>query len=424
MHRKNQRPASILLAAAATLLLAVPAARAETDITYQLWGSPAEAEVWQKLAQQFETLHPDIKVKVEVSDWDSYWEKIRVLMAGGTPPDIFAMDAPLYPDWQSRGVLLNLQPFLDAEPHLLDGIYPIALQAYKLPDGYYGLPRDFQTIVLYYNKDMFDAAHVGYPTADWTYDDFRKAAKTLTRDVNGDGTIDQWGFWAEVVDPEPYWGPVVWSYGGDIVDAAAAKTLIGSEPAMQAWHFIADMWLKDKSMPTEEQLRQYGEDGFQAGIAAMGVSGHWSVPDYAGQKFKWGVAPLPKGPAGRVTSVNSAGFVIAKASKHPKEAWAFVKFAIGEQGQSALAKIGLAVPILKSVAESPAYLGQSSAPIDHKLFIDALQYAHLKPTFRGYEEWSSAVGDAIHNAWTGAASIDEAVQEAVQNGDDVLAKNR
>jgi multiple sugar transport system substrate-binding protein len=413
-----------LAALAIGMLTAVDAAQAETEITYQLWGSPAEAEVWQRVAQEFEAQHPDIKVKVEVNDWDSYWEKIRVLMAGGTPPDVFAMDAPLYPDWQSRGVLLNLQPFIDAEPGLLDDIYPITLEAYKTKDGYFGLPRDFQTIVLYYNKDMFDAAGVGYPTADWTYDDFRKAAKQLTKDANGDGAIDQWGFWAEVVDPEPYWGPVVWSYGGDIVDLDHGKTLIGSDKAMQAWHFIADMWLKDKSMPTTEQLQQYGTDGFQAGIAAMGVSGHWSVPDYAGSKFKWAVAPLPKGPAGRITSVNSAGFVIAKASKHPKESWEFVKFAFGPVGQAELAKIGLAVPIRKSIAEGPAYLDQTSAPIDHKLFIDALQYAHLKPVFRGYEEWSAAVGDALNSAWTEQAGVDDAIQDAVQNGDDVLVKNQ
>ena len=66
-------------ALAATLLLTAIAAQAETEITYQLWGSPQEGEVWQKVAKEFEAQHPDIKVKVEVNDWDSYWEKIRVL---------------------------------------------------------------------------------------------------------------------------------------------------------------------------------------------------------------------------------------------------------------------------------------------------------------------------------------------------------
>ena len=165
---------------ALAVLLCTSAAQAQTKITYLLWGSPQEGEVWNKIATSFEAAHPDIDVTVEVADWDSYWEKLRVQMAGGTPPDIFARDAPLYPDWQSRGVLLNLQPYLDKEPTLLDGVYPITLSAYKTADGIYGLPRDFQTIVLYYNKDMFDAAGQAYPNENWTWDDFRAAAKALT----------------------------------------------------------------------------------------------------------------------------------------------------------------------------------------------------------------------------------------------------
>lgn len=75
-------------------------------------------------------------------------------------PPIFlpAMDAPYYPDWASRGVLLNMQPHIDASPGMLDGLYPGPLQTYQRSDGVYDLPRDFQTIVLFYNKDMFDAA--------------------------------------------------------------------------------------------------------------------------------------------------------------------------------------------------------------------------------------------------------------------------
>ena len=412
-----------LTASALTMIAASGIAHAETDITFQLWGSPAEGAVWATIAAEFEAANPDIKIKVEVSDWDSYWEKIRVLMAGGTPPDVFAMDAPLYPDWQARGVLLNLQPYLDADPTALDGVYPITLEAYKTPEGYFGLPRDFQTIVLYYNKDMFDAAGLAYPTDTWTWDDLRANAAKLTLDKDGDGKTDQWGFWAEVYDQEPFWGSVIWSFGGDIVDAAQGKTLIGSPQAAAGFEFIRAMWMDDHSMPTQSQLAQYGYDGFLAGISAMGVSGHWSVPDYAAQPFKWDVAPMPIGPAGRVTGVNSAGFVIAKDSKNPDAAWAFVKFATGEVGQSELAKIGLAVPIRASVATSDAYLKQA-VPINHQMFVDALSYARVKPVFKGYEEWSAAVGDALATIWSGDAEIADALAEAVDAGDAALAKNQ
>src|SRR5512142_1239520 len=122
---------------------------APTQITFMAWGSPEELDVWQKIVDECQAAHPDIRVKVDVSDWESYWDKLKTLYAGGTPPDVFAMDGPLYPDWQSRGVLLNLQPYIDKSPGLLDGLYPNTLTAYQRADGYYGLPRDFQTIVLY-----------------------------------------------------------------------------------------------------------------------------------------------------------------------------------------------------------------------------------------------------------------------------------
>jgi multiple sugar transport system substrate-binding protein len=411
-----------LLAKTAILLaLAAPTAQAETEITFQLWGSPQEGEVWTRVAEAFHAENPDISVKVEVADWDSYWEKLRVLVAGGTPPDVFAMDAPLYPDWQSRGALLNLQPYLDADPAALDGVFPVTLEAYKTPEGYFGLPRDFQTIVLYYNKDMFDAAGVAYPTEAWTWDDLRSAAKTLTLDKDGDGTTDQWGFWAEAYDQEPFWGSVIWSHGGDIVDLAAGKTLIDSPEAAAGFEFIRAMWLDDKSMPTSSQLAQYGYDGFLSGISAMGVSGHWSVPDYAAAGLNFDVAPLPSGPAGRVTGVNSAGFVISSATKNPDAAWAFVKFATGKVGQSELSKLGFAIPIRESVAASDAYL-QQAAPINHQMFVDALAYARVKPVFRGYEDWSGAVGDALTTIWEEDAAVPDALAEAVAGGDDALAK--
>ena len=405
------------------LILAAGTARAETQISYLMWGSPQESEAWAVVVKGFEAAHPDIKVTVEVADWDSYWEKLRVQMAGGTPPDVFAMDAPLYMDWQARGVLLNLQPYLDREPALLDGVYPVTLEAYRTADGIYGLPRDFQTIVLYYNKDMFDAGGVAYPTDAWTYDDLRTAAKALTLDKDGDGSTDQWGFWDGGYDMEPFWGALVWAYGGDVVNAGEGKTLIGSPEATAAFQLMSDMWVGDKSMPTEQQLAAYGWDGFLSGVAAMGVSGHWSVPEYSAVTFKWDIAPMPLGPAGRATSVNSAGFVIARDSKYPDAAWEFVKYAFSDAGQSELAKVGLAIPVRKSVAESDAYLGQATR-IDHSIYVKALDYAHMKPVFKGYEEWSGAVGDALHMIWTGEASVADGLAEAVAGGDDALARNR
>lgn len=395
---------------------------APVEITYMMWGTPEELAVWNAIVEAFHAANPNIRVKVEVSDWDSYWDKLKTLYAGGTPPDVFAMDAPLYPDWQSRGVLLNMQPYIDATPGMFDDIYPNTLTAYKRDDGYYGLPRDFQTVVLYYNKDMFDEAQLPYPDESWTYEKLREVAKALTKDVDGDGIIDQFGFSPDLWDMETFWSSALWSHGAEVISEDYSKTLLGEPKAREVWRYIAAMVLEDKSVPTPAVSAEYGGDPFAAGRSAMAMSGHWVVPEYAQLDFAWDVAPMPSGPAGRFTSVNSAGFVIAKDSKNPDAAWEFVKFAVGKEGQQRLTELGFAIPVLKSIAESSIFLEQQSAPIKHQIFLDAMEYARPKPTFAGYEEWASIIGDGLVPVWNDEQDLDSTLDEIVPAADEVLAR--
>lgn len=421
-----KRMTFLVLTIAALALAACGPQRTPTgpvELTMMMWGDPAELTVWRQIVADFEAANPGIRVNVEVSDWDSYWTKLKTMLAGGTPPDVFAIDAPLYPDYQSRGVLLNLQPYIDAEPQVLEGLYPVTLEAYRTPEGYFGLPRDFQTIVVFYNKDMFDAAGIPYPQQGWTYDDLREIAKRLTKDTNGDGVIDQYGFYADLWDMELIWSEAIWAYGGDILSADGSHTLINSPEARQAWKLFYDMIFVDHSWPDTTTAAEYGGDPFLAGAAAMTTIGHWVVPGYAEAGFRWDVAPMPRGPAGQATSVNSAGFVIAKATKHPDEAWKFLKFVLSPDGQKRLAELGFACPVLRSVAESPAFLDQA-VKINHRVFLDSLQFARMKPVFKGYEEWSAAVGDGLAPVWAGEAELDPTLDAVVAEADKVLAANR
>ena len=404
---------------------AVPAAE-QVEITFMAWGAPEELAVWQQIADDFSAANPNIKATMDVSDWDSYWTKLDTLFAGGTPPDVFAMDAPLYLDWQSKGVLLNLTPYIDATPGFLDGFYQEPLTGYKVGNDYYGLPRDFQTIVMFYNKDMLDAAGVAYPQQGWTYDDLRAMSKKLTKDTSGDGKTDQYGFSCDVYDMELCWSEAIWSYGGEIISPDFTKTLIGEPKARQAWQFFHDLMFTDKSMPDTIAAGEYGGDLFQAGVVALYPMGHWGVPGYATVNFKWDVAPMPTGPGGQATSVNSAGFVAAKDSKHPKEAWEFIKFAMSQTGQTRLTEMGLAIPMLKSVAESPVFLDAKVAgmTINQQVFLDSLKFARIKPIFKGYTLWADAVGGGMATIWEGSSELGPTLDQAVIDADAVLAEEQ
>ncbi|MGZ9222589.1 MAG: ABC transporter substrate-binding protein [Anaerolineales bacterium] len=414
------------LLAIASLVLAAcgggSSSEGPTEITFMMWGAPEELTVWQAVVDDFQKANSNITVKVDVSDWDSYWTKLNTLIAGNTPPDVFAMDAPLYLDWQSRGALLNLQPYIDANPGFLDGFYPQTLTAYKVADGYYGLPRDFQTIVLFYNKDMFDAAGLDYPTADWTYDDLLVAAKTLTKDNDGDGKIDQYGIWTDTWDMELFWSEAIWAYGGEIINDDHSKTLIGEGGARDGWAFIDSLY-KEGVMPTPTTSGEFGFDLFQSGMAAMTTIGHWAVPGYVQAGLNFDAAPMPRGPAGQATSVNSAGFVVSKDSKNADAAFEFIKFALSEAGQKRLAELGFAIPVLKSVAESDSYLKQPGQ-LNQQIFLDSLGFAQMKPVFKGYEEWAGVVGDGLTPVFDGEAELDATLDDVVTSADEVLAANK
>ncbi len=275
--------------------------------------------------------------------------------------------------------------------------------------------------VLLFRKDLFDAKKIPYPTADWTWEDLRAAAKTLTLDSNGDGVTDQYGFTFDPWDMEPGWSEAVWSYGGDIISADHTQTLIGSPDARQAWQLLYDMTFVDMSVPDANTSGQYGGDLFLAGMAAMIPMGHWSVPGYAEAGINFDVTVMPSGPGGRFTSVNSAGFVVAQASKQPDASWQFLKFVLSAPAQTRLAELGFACPVLQSVAESSIFLEQS-IDIDQQVFLDSLEFAHMKPVFLGYDEWAAAVGDGMALVWRGEADLNTTLDSVVTAADEVLAQ--
>ncbi len=390
------------------------------ELTFSVWGDPEELAILQEIADAFQAENPNITVTVTVSDWDTYWDKLQTTLAAGNPPDVFSMDAPLYLDYQSRGVLLNLQPYMDAESFDLSDYYEVSLQCYQTEDGYYGLPRDVQPIVMYYNKDMFDAAGVAYPDETWTWETLVEEGQKLTLDTDGDGITDQYALWADLWDMELYWGAAVWQNGGEILGEDFSKTLLGEPAAMETWQYIYDMIFTSGIMPTPSTAEQFG-DPFESGNAAMTPAGHWVVPYYSGVDFDWDVAPLPMGKE-RVSMVNSVGFVAANASKHPDEAWAFLKYLVGEPGQSRVTSLGLGVPALKSIANSDAYLNQPTKAINHELFLQTMDYARVKPCFRGYEEWATLFGDGMYSIWLGEAGLEETMNDLVPQADAILAE--
>ena len=357
----------------------------EVTITYAIWGDPAELKSQQAVVDSFHAANPKITVDVSVSDWDAYWDKVQTGLAGGAAPDVFAMDGPLFPDYQSRGVLLDLKPYIDRDGYDLTQLADQGVADFTTADGgQYGLPRDLNTVVLYYNKAMFDAAGIAYPDDSWDWAKLVEAGKKLTKDVDGNGTVDQWGFYTETTDMENYWSSLVWQNGGEIMNADNTKTLLGTPEAAGGIQFLQDLIYKEKVMAEPALFAETG-DAFEQGKAAMESNGSWLVPTHTAAGFDFGIAPLPKGPAGRYTSVNPTGAVVYQATKAPDASWEFVKYLASPAAQEQLMQLHASIPVSKEVLAGPYPSSFEGAQV----LADSLAYAKLKPSFVGYNEFTT-----------------------------------
>ena len=382
-------------------------------ITYAMWGDTTELANQQKIVDAFHVLNPNITVKVSVADWDSYWPKLQTDLAGGNAPDVFLMDGPLYPDYQTRDQLLDLSPLIARDGFDTGGLVDLAVQDFMATDGHlYGLPRDLNTIALFYNKTMFDAASLPYPDATWDWAKLVDVATKLTK--TSGGKTSQWGFYTETSDMENYWSSLVWQAGGDILSADKKSVVIDTDQAAAGLQFLQDLIYKDKVMA--QPVAGGSGDAFENGQAAMEANGSWLVPTHQAAGINFGVAPLPKGPAGQATSVNPSGVVAYKGSKAPDAAWEFIKCYTGPKLQAMVATLKASIPANKQVLND-----QYATSFDGgKTFADALGYAHLKPSFKGYNEWSTALQDELDakvfndNAMTAKAALDEVTPKLQQ----------
>ena len=230
---------------------------------------------------------------------------------------------------------------------------PAQYAAFVTPDGArYGVPKYHGALALYFNKDLFDAQGVAYPDASWTQDEYLDAMRRLTLDLDGDGATDVWGGMIDVS-----WDRVqvhLNAWGGNIVDPAnPTSCAMDDPPAVAALEWLrARMW-DDKVMATLLDVQNLStRDAFIEGKVATVEDGSWALKDIlAKAPFRVGVAPLPAGPAGRVTLTTTDGFGIYAGTEHPEESWRLLKFLISDDYVLAMARANFLQPAKASLVE-------------------------------------------------------------------------
>ncbi|HZG65974.1 MAG TPA: sugar ABC transporter substrate-binding protein [Herpetosiphonaceae bacterium] len=383
----------------------------QVTITYGMWDQ-TQQESMQKVADAFEQANPNIQVEIQLVPWAQYWDNLKTAAAGGELFDVFWMNGPFFPFYASRGLLLDLTPYMeggdfDAAKHPAS-----ILETYTFECKLYSGPFYFDTIGLFYNKDLFDAAGIPYPDASWDWNKLREVAGQLTKAPDQYGLVVWWNSQEQTYN-------FIFSNGGEVVQDD--KCRLTDPQTAEAVQYLVDLIYKDK---VSQEPAAMGDDPtifFQQGKAAMITTGSWNVNAYKKSitGFKWDVAPLPKAPNGQSVSVISGlGNVVNAKTENPDAAWAWVQFIASEQGQQIIAEAGQP-PTYEGIAKA----WQDANPeINTQVFLDAAKNAHGYPSGIEFEEWNPILNNAMAEVFANRIPVEQGLQQACSEIDAILQK--
>ena len=350
-------------------------------------GTGALAEARAAGIPKFMAAFPNITVSAVPGQPEAVvLEKFKASAAAGTPPDVISLNANVYGDLVASKFITPLDDLIKSRSSGFsrDAFHPEPLNAMTLDGKLYGIPRFVTTMLLFYNKDLFQRAGLAEPNENWTYDkEFSDAAQRLTTLLSGEN-----GFALTLTNDLR--NTMVYSWGGEFFDKPGKKSLLDQPPAIAALEASHGYRFRQRFAPAP------GQDGgatFNNGRVAMQITGSFTYTGLSAVSFKPGVALMPKGPGGRRTWGNATGYSIAEGSKKKEASWEFVKWLVSDPGQEHLAATEATTPATKKVYP-PA-----GVPADvTKVFFDALKTGVFFPPLRNFTEIYNQINTELNAA--------------------------
>lgn len=410
-------------------------------LRFVCWDGTDDLVAIVETAREFEKAHPGITVSVESVTYSDYQQKLLAQYAAHVAPDVAMMDPGNFQRFAKRKAILPLNQFFDRTPGFdINEYYKEIVAAHSYDGQLYVLPRDIAPMaIIYYNKNLFDRAHIPYPDGKWTWDfevrpelrehDFLWVLRELT--IRGaDGRTLQYGFtpsWQDVLAQLFYLS--LGAYDADNRDNPT-KIRYTDPRYIKAHQFVADLSLKKKWIPSglelSSELQMTSAQLFSSGKAAMYMSGIWDVPAFRRDikdHFDWDIALAPAYKDGTLRApTGGSGYCIVSSTKHPFEAWQLTQWMAGKPGMTALAKDGRAQPAIKSLALAEPWIPGPHTPaaqqIPHNRIITHLAVPHVVFGPNSIE-WPDANGVARQNVsqiYDGSKTAEEVFKRDTPKG--------
>lgn len=387
-------------------------------LRYMAWGNPQQFAFEERICRAFENENPGIRVKLVRVPGTAYANKMVVMLASRTGPDVMRVDHYNFPALVKKDYFLAMDPLIEADEEFnLDDFFPEAIREGIYNGKLYGLNTLYGGVLMYYNKTLVKKAGLEDPyelflKGEWNWDRYLEHAKKMTM-RRSDGRYESFGA-AMPTFPNNF--ACMFSWGVEIMDESWTKCQLGSGRGPEAWQFFHDMRYKHKVSPSPAQGANAAFN-FESGKLGMHFDWMGMTPRYRDvvKDFEWDVCPIPEGPGGPVSVLKGNQLVINALTRHPEAAWKLAKFITGEKAERMLAEIRRAFPTRKSVAYSDLYLKSDLPPRNMRAFTYAVETGKPFPITSRWSEWTREFNSGIENLLGGIESDARKSSKAAEN---------
>jgi multiple sugar transport system substrate-binding protein len=355
-------------------------------LSFGIWGNDTHKAMYQQMIDKYKTTHPNVSIDITIIPSADYQQKLSVMMATKTAPDVFWLMERAIPQFMNAGQLADLSSFKNAADYNFSDIIPSTLELFQKDGKQYGIPFSTPPNMLYYNKTMFKQKGLETPTelykeGKWTYDAMLDAAKKLSdpgKGVYGINFIRPEGWataWIESVITLP------WAFGADYFSKDGKSFTLDNKAGQDSLQLLSDMIFKMNvhPKPGDQTTFESGKIGMQQELFSyMGKA-------KAIKDFEWDIAPLPQGTAGRGTTLGYAGYCVSQFSENKQAALDFAQFLSNPENAATASQFF--VPSRKSVLQSDGFLKQGPSPESVKMAVlDQMPSARVRQGFENFQQ--------------------------------------
>lgn len=402
------------------------------EIKFLARGDDAIFKVFRDLRDAFQKEYAKIKVAIDESPGDWY-QKFQLQIASGTPPDAVFESAGTCTATARAGGLQALDDYMKSDKRFKkEDYWDIAFLPSQWQGKTYHLPYDGGSMALYYNKEMFAANGIKNldPKTPITMQELLDISFKLTTDQSGKHPGES-GFDPKRMKTYGYngrtWWAFVFAFAGEVFSEDGKTVRIHEPAAVEGIQWLGDLGTKHFVAPSPE-FEQAQTLSFSTGAIGINYGGVWDSVRQRQNKFDWDVAPFPKGKA-KVSTGWYSGLSITSGSKLKDAAWEWVFFCCSEPGQKIVSSLGQAVPAVKALANTDAFLDPKTKPEHKQVFLDEMDGKILRlpgdkqgAPFMGYwREFGQVINPMLDPVWRGKKTAADALKEAQPKLNHLLA---